>query len=181
MLKPERHTEIPSLTQLVAASAFPNGSVVMTNRPSSEMPDAEYGLQLVGLAGLPLVGNNDIQWLAEQVGGEPAHFLKPNAVHALAALLRSTGRDLQESLLGAYDLLNGASVDSLDLGEIIVFEDTPGGLISVDAMGENLQGKGVPVQIKKVGIAPSTVKAEFLRAQGAQVFEDINSALDEVL
>ncbi len=32
MLKPEQHTDIPELTKLVAASAFPNGSVVMTMR-----------------------------------------------------------------------------------------------------------------------------------------------------
>jgi phosphoglycolate phosphatase-like HAD superfamily hydrolase len=153
-----------------------HGCVVMTNRPSSEMPDADYGLRLVGLEGLPLVGNNDMAWLAEQVGGETADFLKPNAAHALAALLRSTGRSLQESLLGACEMLNGASVDGLDVGEIVVFEDTPGGLISVDAVGDLL---GVPV--KKIGIAPSAVKAAFLRAQGAQVFDEINAALSKIL
>ena len=153
-----------------------HGCVVMTNRPSSEMPDADYGLRLVGLAGQPLVGNNDIQWLAEEVGGETAHFLKPNAAHALSALLASTGRGLQESLLGAYGLLNGASLDGLDVDEIVVFEDTPGGLISVERAGELL---GVPV--KKVGIAPSAVKAGFLRAQGADVFENVNIALDKLI
>ncbi len=158
-----------------------HGCVVMTNRPSSEMPDAEYGLRLVGLEGLPLVGNNDIAWLATQVGGETADFLKPNAAHALAALLTSTGQSLQESLFGAYGLLNGAGVDGLAVGEIVVFEDTPGGLISVGAMGEILQEKGLPVQVRKIGIAPSAVKAEFLRAQGAEVFDDVNCALDEVL
>ena len=158
-----------------------HGCAVMTNRPSSEMPDADYGLRLVGLEGLPLVGNNDIQWLAEEVGGETAHFLKPNAAHALAALLASTGRGLQESLRGAHALLNGASVDGLDFGEIVVFEDTPGGLISVGAMGDVLREKGLPVQIKKIGIAPSAVKAEFLRAQGALGFDDINVALAQAL
>ena len=157
-----------------------HGCVVMTNRPSSEMPDAEYGLRLVGLAGLPLVGNNDIQWLAEQVDGETAHYLKPNAAHALAALLRSTGQGLQESLLSAHALLNGASVDGLDAGEIVVFEDTPAGLVSVGAMGEILEEKGLFVKVKKVGIAPSPVKAAFLRAQGAQVFDDINAALGQI-
>jgi len=32
MLKPEHQTEIPELTKLVAKSAFPNGSVVITMR-----------------------------------------------------------------------------------------------------------------------------------------------------
>lgn len=153
-----------------------HGCVVMTNRPSSEMPDADYGLRLVGLEGIPLVGNNDMAWLAEQVGGETAELLKPNAAHALAALLRSTGRGLQESLLGAHALLHGASVDGLDFGEIVVFEDTPGGLLSVAAAGALL-----PVPVKKIGIAPSAVKAAFLRAQGAQVFDDVNAALGEIL
>jgi phosphoglycolate phosphatase-like HAD superfamily hydrolase len=158
-----------------------HGCVVMTNRPSSEMPDADYGLRLVGLEGLPLVGNNDIQWVAEQVGGETAQFLKPNAAHALAALLRSTGRGLQESLLGAHALMNGASVDGLDVGEIVVFEDTPGGLISVGAMGELLREQGMDVMVKKMGITNSPVKGEFLRMQGAEVFDDVNKALETVL
>lgn len=153
-----------------------HGCVVMTNRPSSEMPDAGYGLRLVGLDALPLVGNNDMRWLAGQVGGDGVDFLKPNAVHALAALLAATGRGLKESLLGAHGLLNGAGVDGLAVGEIVVFEDTSGGLMSVGAVGELL---GVPV--KKIGIAPSAVKAAFLRAQGAQVFDDINVALGEVI
>lgn len=158
-----------------------HGCVVMTNRPSSEMPDAGYGLRLVGLDGLPLVGNNDMRWLAQQVGGEAAAFLKPNAAHALAALLASTGRDLQESLLGAHALLNGASVDGLDVDEIVVFEDTPSGLISVGAMGEILSEKGLLVQVKKIGIATSIVKGEYLRAQGAEVFENVNVALDKLI
>lgn len=159
-----------------------HGCAVMTNRPSSEMPDAGYGLRLVDLDVLPLVGNNDMRWLAGQVGGETAHFLKPNAAHALAALLASTGRGLPESLLGAHGLLNGADVDDLDVGEIVVFEDTPAGLISVGATGDVLRAKGLPVAVKKIGIAPSGgVKAEFLRAQGAEVFDEINAALDTVL
>ena len=158
-----------------------HGCAVMTNRPSSEMPDAGYGLRLVGLDALPLVGNNDMRWLAGQVGGETAHFLKPNVAHALAALLASTGRGLPESLLGAHGLLNGAGVDDLDFGEIVVFEDTPAGLISVGATGDVLRAKGLPVAVRKIGIAPSAVKAGFLRAQGAEVFDEINAALDTVL
>jgi len=158
-----------------------HGCVVMTNRPSSEMPDADYGLRLVGLDRLPLVGYNDMVWLVQQVGGETSDFSKPAPAHALAAALASTGLGLQESLLGAYGLLNGASVDGLDVGEIVVFEDTPGGLISVGVMGEILRAKGLPVQVKKIGIAPSAVKGEYLRAQGADVFENVNDALEQIL
>jgi hypothetical protein len=122
-----------------------------------------------------------LAWLAQEVGGETVQFLKPNAAHALAALLRSTGRGLQESLLGAHELLNGASVDGLDVDEIVVFEDTPGGLISVGAMGELLREQGMDVMVKKIGITNSPVKGEFLRMQGAEVFDDVNKALETVL
>jgi beta-phosphoglucomutase-like phosphatase (HAD superfamily) len=158
-----------------------HGCVVMTNRPSSEMPDAQYGLQLVGMEGLPLIGNNDMEWLAHQVGGETANFLKPNPAHALAALLTLTGKGVQESLLNANELLNGASADNLAFDEIIVFEDTPAGLISVGKMGDILREKGLSVQVRKIGISPSVVKSEFLRAQGAKVFADVNVALEQSL
>ena len=148
-----------------------HGCVVMTNRPSREMPDAEYGLRLVGLEGVPLVGYGDIEWLAEQVGEDASKLQKPYTVHALAALFAATGRDLQESLMDAHALRNDVDVD-----EIVVFEDTPAGLISVEKMGEFLG-----VSVKKIGIAPSAVKAGFLRAQGAQVFDDINGALGDVI
>ncbi len=158
-----------------------HGCAVMTNRPSSEMPDADYGLRLVGLEGIPLVGYNDMEWLAQQVGGEASDFSKPAAGHALSAALVSTGRELQESLLSTHGLLNGASAEGLVFEEIVVFEDTPGGLISVGAMGEVLREKGLPVLVQKIGIAPDVVKGGYLRAQGAEVFDDINVALGEVL
>ena len=160
------------------------GCGIMTNRPSREMPDAKYAQGLVGLDTVPVMGYGDMGWLAEKFGGETAEYSKPSPIHALAAALVSFGKDADDSLLEAYAATKGdisRDVARLDGYRFTVFEDTPAGVVSVGAMGDLLRGVGLNVDVKKIGITPSSVKAEFLRAQGAQVFGDVNVALDVVL
>ncbi|MBC8334787.1 MAG: hypothetical protein ISR59_03010 [Anaerolineales bacterium] len=160
-----------------------NGGVVMTNRPSRGMPDAHYGLQLVGLEGFPLVGYGEIEWLAEEVGENTTSLAKPSPVHALAASHMSFGRDMDTSMLDAYAALNGGGADVigyLEGSEIWVFEDTPAGLISVGEMEKVLYGRGISVHVNKIGIARTPHKGEYLQAQGARIFEGVDLALDEI-
>jgi phosphoglycolate phosphatase-like HAD superfamily hydrolase len=157
--------------------------VVMTNRPSRRMPDAEYGLRLVGLDDIPLVGNNDIEWLADQVDGKTAMFLKPSPVHALAAVFAALGKNLGESLMDAYGVAKGDFAETasfLDGSQIWIFEDSPAGIISVGEMGELLRKLGISVAINKVGIATMPLKSKCLEKQGALVFDGIHSGLEDV-
>ena len=161
-----------------------HGCAIMTNRPSRQMPDAEYGRRLVGLGELSLVGNNDIEWLAKEVGEETSALLKPAPTHALAAAFTSLGKPVDESLLSAYAATKGSFSEDLSLlkdSQIWVFEDTPAGIISVGKMGDFLIEHGFSVKINKVGIAETSLKGGYLEVQGAQVFESIDLALRMVL
>ncbi len=154
--------------------------VVMTNRPSGRMPDAEYGLRLVGLEGVPLVGYGEIEWLAEQMGEEADTLSKPSPIHALAAVFAALSKELNGSLLDAYAVANGKSseiITLLDESQIWVFEDTPAGIVSVDQVGKILHGQGINVDLNKIGIASTPLKEEYLKAQGVQVYEKIDMVL----
>ena len=161
-----------------------HGSVVMTNRPSRGMPDAKYGLQLVGLKGFPLVGYGEIEWLAGELGVNTTTLAKPSPIHALAASLTAFSTDVDLSLRDAYASTNGEGAEEiscLEGSEIWVFEDTPAGLISMGEMERLLEGRGVSVGLNKIGIATTPHKSEYLKAQGARIFKRVDIALGEII
>ncbi len=160
------------------------GCAIMTNRPTREMPDAKYAQKLTGLDEIPVSGYGEMGWLAEKFGGEAANYSKPSPIHALSAVLASFGKESNQSLLEAHAASKGEfseDIMRLDGYEFWVFEDTPAGIISGGAMGELLCGQGLNVKVNKFGITSSPVKARYLKAQGAQVFENVDIALDEIL
>ncbi len=157
--------------------------VVMTNRPSHNMPDANYGLQLIGMKNsIPLVGYGEMERMAEIFGGDAAEYSKPSSAHALAAALAALG--IAENLHITHNALNGRVSDlltQLDDCQFWVFEDSPAGIVSVDAMGRFLATKDISVKVNKIGIAESSVKGAYLEKQGAQIFGNINVALGDIL
>ena len=156
----------------------------MTNRPSRKMPDAKYAQKLVALENIPVAGYGEMEWLAEKFGGEAAEYSKPSPIHALSAALASFGKDSDTCLLEACAATKGEISDDivlLDGYEFTVFEDTPAGIISVGAMGDLLRAQGLDVKVNKIGITSSPLKGEYLKAQVAQVFADVNTALEDVL
>jgi phosphoglycolate phosphatase-like HAD superfamily hydrolase len=160
------------------------GCAIMTNRPSRKMPDAKYAQKLVALENIPVAGYGEMEWLAEKFGGEAAEYSKPSPIHALSAALASFGKDSDTCLLEACAATKGEISDDivlLDGYEFTVFEDTPAGIISVGAMGDLLRAQGLDVKVNKIGITSSPLKGEYLKAQGAQVFADVNTALEDVL
>jgi len=161
-----------------------HGGAVMTNRPSREMPDANYGLQLIGLEGLPSVGYGEIEWLAGEVGVNTTALAKPSPAHALAASLSAFSRDMELNLRNASASFNGGGTEAyayLEGSEVTVFEDTPAGLISVDGLEKLLHGQGISVAVNKIGIASTPHKGEYLQAQGARVYARVDAALDQIL
>jgi len=161
---------------------------IMTNRPSSGpldfcgSPEAETGLDLVNLGGLPLIGYGEIEWLANQTGQEPSNLGKPKPVHALAAIFSALGYGKEDSLRISLDMTNWeeAMVSPLQGATITVFEDTPPGIRSVKQAGHKLQQAGVEVTIQAYGITSNPVKKAALESEGAQVAENINLALDSL-
>lgn len=159
-----------------------HGGAVMTNRPSRGMPDADYGLQLVGLEGMPLAGYGEMEEMAAIFGGEAALYSKPAPTHALAAALGAVG--VPNHLHLAQALANGSAPENLadlDDTDFWVFEDTPAGLVSAEEMGRVLRKSGLAVRVHKTGVTESPLKRAYLSEKGAQVFKNIEMALAQVI
>ena len=163
-------------------------SGVMTNRPSTGpagfcgSPEAEAGLDLVQLGGLPLIGYGEIEWLANQAGQEPSKLSKPNPVHALAAIFSALGRSKESSLRSALDRTSWEDqmVSPLQGATITVFEDTPAGIRSVKQAGIKLQQAGAEVTIQAFGITNNPAKKAALESEGARIAANVNLALDSL-
>jgi hypothetical protein len=162
-----------------------HGAAIMTNRPSSTLPggdgtpEAEIGARLVGLDWLPIMGQGEIQWLADQQAIDSATLLKPAPMHALAAVLASARIPMEESLQGAFRALRCQDASAMRViahSTVYVFEDTPGGLISAQSMKDELRRLDVSIKLKKIGIASTTAKKITLRNYGARVFPTTQAA-----
>jgi hypothetical protein len=157
-----------------------NGTSIMTNRPSNcpaefeGGPDAELGSGLVGLASLPLVGFGEISWLAAQIGLEARALAKPAWQHGLVAILAASGWPVtRESIPNIGQRLNSWQQDDLTHLEgstVTVFEDTSSGMIAVEEAGVLLNGIGLRVNVKKIGIAEDLTKQSALASQVDVVF-----------
>jgi hypothetical protein len=169
-----------------------HGAAIMTNRPSSQLlgfpgtPEAELGAALVGLEFLPILGYGEITWLADQkdVAAEAGELQKPAPQHALSAILAASGMPEREALLEAHQRALGKGnidVSKLDGSRVIVFEDTPAGIMAVENAQKALDAQGIEIEIEKAGIAGDAIKAEALEAIGAKVFASVGEALNAVL
>ncbi len=165
-------------------------AVVITSRPSQppagvlSTPEAELGTKLVGLEGIPVLGWGGISWLGKRKGIDPQTFLKPSPVHALAGLRMARGDSQEDALTAASELAEtgreAGCWQEFAGAEVSVFEDTPGGIKSLEAARQALGEAGIRIETRAYGIAPIPVKIQSLRACGAQVFPSLDKALSEV-
>lgn len=167
-----------------------HNAAIMTNRPSAiilgqaSTPEAELGADLLGLESLPMIGNGEITWLAQQVNEDVGALLKPAPSHAVAAVFAALGNPLEDSLISAYNLIHSkhlTKTQMLNNSAIYVFEDTVSGIISIQAMQKVLKQNNVYIKIHKLGISPDPIKRACLKGQGAKIYDSINAALSEVI
>lgn len=179
-----RESESAKIMNWVAESG--HGAAIMTNRPSkgpsefSGMPDSEMGANLVSLAFLPLVGKGDLLWFSAQTGLPVEHFAKPTWRHAMAAILAACGWPVEECLKFVGKQLSEWECPRLQFlqdSKVSVFEDTPGGLVSVQKSAKLLGDIGIQVKVQNIGIAENPAKRNALFSQDASVYADINQAL----
>jgi beta-phosphoglucomutase-like phosphatase (HAD superfamily) len=160
---------------------------IFTNRPSEppegyfDTPEAELGLKLVGLDGVPIVGHGSLAWMTEKRGLQMDALLKPSPVHALAAMRCALGEHVELALQSAVSLvLDGIGEEGwsvLNGARVVVFEDAAKGLQSGYAAQEVLKKQGITIDLGLRGVSPDENKAHSLRAAGAQVFEKFSAAL----
>ena len=161
---------------------------VITSRPSRapagvfSTPETELGAELVGLKEIPIVGWGGLTWLAQQRQTDQQTFVKPSPVHALAAMRVALGDNQQTALLEAAALVETGEVGPawrrLDGAEVFIFEDTPGGIKSLQAARETLEKICISIRPSFFGIARNPVKRKALLASGAQVYPSFSQALN---
>lgn len=155
-------------------------------------PEAELALELVGLEGIALVGTGQTGAAARQLGENEERLTKPAPYHALMAAAAALSGDRAAAAdwtMAVYRFVErGGPHPGLQVGSAVfpgyvqlhMFEDSPGGLAGVNAAALLLRRLAVRVDVFCWGISTHPEKQAALRAQGAQVFEDINAALDQV-
>jgi hypothetical protein len=178
--------------KLLAWTAAPGTrAVVFTNRPSmmphaaGGTPEAEIGLERVGLSALPFIAMGHLDWLAAQRGLEPQSLLKPSSVHVLAALRRAIGDTLVQALDGAarlgLDHVDDGLWRRLDGAHATVLDDSFRGLRSAREAQAALESIGVRVTLDLRGVTTLAAKQEALEAAGGVVYPDFVTAARPVL
>jgi hypothetical protein len=180
------HAESAHLSDWLSAPG--HAAAVLTSRPSKppagvfSTPEAELGATQVGLGSIPIAGWGGITWLGMHYHDEPLIFLKPSPVHALAALCMALGDGQETALTEAVDLVRtgqaGSAWQRLDRAQVYVFEDSPGGIKSLQAARRVLDEAGIHIETKNFGIARNSSKIHTLIENGAQVLPSLVEALN---
>lgn len=169
------------LSTLTARPSLPPKEI--ENSPLGYAPEAELALELVGLAGIPVTAFGKLEYIAAQHGLDPVKLLKPSPFQALAATLAAWTGDELHALRAAYNWhvsgnLNG-EFDGLPKSfELIVVEDTMGGIRSTRAAGEIFQKAGYDVNIRPLGLTGgSPAKAMAFEAADVPYFDNWESLM----
>ncbi|MDR3573824.1 MAG: hypothetical protein P4L50_08185 [Anaerolineaceae bacterium] len=147
-------------------------------------PEAELALQINGLEAMPIMGYGQVYRAAELAGIRPDEILKPSPVQALAAMAAAVFRDGLRAMSAAMDWSGRgktAYFERLPALDIHIFEDSAGSILGVRAGAERLMSLGIPVTLNAWGVASSPVKIAALQAAQAEVFPDVNRAVQEAL
>jgi len=149
-------------------------------------PEAELALALVGLQDIPLIAFGKLDYIAAQHGLDPAMLVKPSPFQALAATLAAwTSDELSalEAAFGWHDTgdLNEAFNDLPKSFELIVVEDTMGGIRSVKKASNIFNAAGFDVTVRAFGLTSgSKVKADAFGQAGIIHFEDWYSLIEQI-
>jgi hypothetical protein len=167
------------------AGISPNGN-------GAYSPEAEQAAALLPWRGVYLSAYGKVFWLAQQTSFHPEELLKPSPVQALSAIAYHFTGDETRALHWAADVFQAVKDNTLtsEYAErtslptqltLHVFEDSPNGLSGGIQAASLLRVMGIEVDLHLWGISNNPVKQTALRAQGGQVFSDVNQAVQQAL
>jgi len=146
-------------------------------------PEGDLAAEQIDLAYAPLIAGGRVGWLAATRGKDPAAYLKPSPVQALAAIRAALTGEEAKSLEAAADLAEdqtrAASFTMLadQPWRVVVFEDSAGGIVATRRAVELLQGVGLAVSFEAVGVSTQPSKRAALAEVAGQVVGNINEGL----
>ncbi len=174
------------MNSLVAFTARPSHPPRGVEASLGYAPEAELALELVGMADIPLMAFGKLEYLAAQQGLNPATLMKPSPFHALAGILAAWTDDELSALHAAYDWhvsgkLNSRFVELPKSFELVVVEDTLGGIRSTLAAGKALREAGYDVTLRTLGLTSGSAakKSAFERA-AIPCYENWETLMDGV-
>lgn len=164
------------LASITARPSAPPKDVTTTH--IGYAPEAEAALELVGLADIPLIGYGRLEYYEKQFGVAAASLLKPSPVQSLAAVAAAfTGLEWS-SIQAAAEWQASGRLNSIFSSlprefELIVVEDTMGGIRSTQGAGEILKKAGFDIIVRPFGLTlGSAAKASMFEKAGVPYYED---------
>jgi hypothetical protein len=150
-------------------------------------PEAELALELAGLPDIPLIGYGKLDYLAKQRGLDTATLLKPSPVQALAAIVAAFSGEEWTAVQAAADWqatgrLNEVFSRLPNSFELIVVEDTMGGIKSTLKAAEILQRARMKITIQTLGLTlgGASNKASAFERAGIPFFNDWRALMDQI-
>ena len=165
---------------------------ISPNGDGAYSPEAEQATALLPWRGVYLSAYGKVYWLAQQTSYHPEELLKPSPAQALSAIAYHFIGDEARALRWAADVFQASQVNTLSSVHaehiplptqltLHVFEDSPNGLSGGIQAADLLRVMGIEVDLHLWGISANQAKQTALRAQGGQVFSDVNQAVQQAL
>jgi hypothetical protein len=165
---------------------------ISPNGDGAYSPEAEQAAALLPWHGVYLSAYGKVYWLAQQTSFHPEELLKPSPAQALSAIAYHFTGEEARALQWAADVFQASHTNTLTSAYaerislpaqlvLHVFEDSPNGLSGGIQAAGLLRAIGVDVDLYLWGVSANPVKQTALRAQGGQVFSDVNQAVQQAL
>jgi hypothetical protein len=135
---------------------------------------------------IPLIAFGKLEYLASQHELDPAALIKPSPFQALAATLAAWTGEEWSALQAANhwhenNVLNDTFKKLPKEFELIVVEDTMGGIRSVQGAAEIFQKAGFDVHLHAIGLTSgNAAKAAAFQQAGVQHFETWDSLIQGI-
>ncbi len=147
-------------------------------------PEGDLAAEVLGVAGrVPLIAGGRLTWLGMQRGRGVADYVKPSAVHALAAIGGAVCGGECAALIAAATLaeegrLSGPLADLAAAStHAVIFEDAPGGIHGGRRAAELLRAAGCDLVLETIGVALEPVKREALTGLADRVVNTVEEAV----
>jgi len=176
------HPDIFPVAFTARPSAPPLG---ISDSPLGYAPEAELGLALTGLENIPVMAFGKLEYIARCRGLDPVKLVKPSPIHALAAVIAAVTGDEWFAVQGAVDWFQrGQFKDVIERMpksfDLIVIEDTLGGIRSTQSAGEILRLAGFQVNVHLFGLTSGNhQKADVFKNARVPHFENWESLMKQ--
>jgi hypothetical protein len=152
---------------------------------ASYSPEAELAMKLCHLESLPLVGYGKLSFLASNTGRTIPEYIKPAPVQALAAVASAWSGNEWLGLEWAASISSGMCKSGNPIGipkefELYILEDSAAGIQGGRKAAEVLDANGWKVEFHPIGISIHPEKRKALVQSGAEIYPDVNTALEAI-